>query len=509
MIKKELSQKQQATEMIREKSNFLIVSHVNPDGDALASALSLKLVLEKMGKTADVAMPDIIADEYAFLPSIDKLVREKKLNRDLVINFKSKVGKISYDKNPDGSINLIISPAQDEIKEEDVFMTFGKSNYEAIIFLDCPNRERANDFYGFNKEFLKDLPSINIDHHPTNIGFGAVNVVDPTATSTCEIVFSLIEALDKTLIDDEVATLLLTGIISDTNRFQNTNTTPKSLTVAAQLIATGARRSDIIKNIFRTKSISTLKLWGKVLSGIQEDKTNKIVWSTISTRDINELGANATQVEGVNDELLSTAPGANIVLMLTERAPGHITGSMRTMSDTVELDKLALSLGGGGHKKAAGFKIENMSLAEAEKIILPKLRAFLSENVVHSYVPAPEVVEKHDVVFDFSKSGTKTITEPKKEAPTIPEPIIAKKPSKDEDFYAPSVSDINLEQPEILEEKTSILQKLLEDKKKKQKEELDFSKLEQEARRKNNPGQYTDSDIDKISGEDDFDEDYE
>jgi len=492
MIKKELSPKQQAVEMIREKNNFLIVSHVNPDGDAISSALSLKLALEKMGKKADAAIPEEISENYQFLPSIKKILRDKNINKDLVINLKNKVGKISYDKKDDGTIDLIITPAHGDIRESDISLEFGKNDYEVIIFLDSPYPDRANEFYALNKELLKNLPSINIDHHPTNENFGTINIVDPIATATCEIVFSLIEALDKNLIDEEISTLILTGIISDTNRFQNANTTPKSLTISAQLIASGARISDIAKNIFRTKPVSTLKLWGKILSAIKEDKEDKIVWSSISAKEVAEIGASYTQAEGVMDELLSSAPGANVVLMLIERFPGIVTGSLRTLSDTIEVDKLAVSLGGGGHKKAAGFKMEGINIADAEKLVIPKIKTFLRNRTNTPVTSVPEGFQKDETIFK-----EKIVSEPA----VLPQKNIQ---PDEENLYAPSLSDIELESPDIVEEKTSILRKLVDEKKKRQVESMDFAKMEAELKREGGaqPEHGSAPDVD-------YDEDYE
>jgi len=501
MIKRESSPKQTAIELIRNSKTFLIITHERPDGDAIGSCLALKRTLEKMGKKADVIIPDETAIGYDFLSGIDKVIRDIKLNRNLVVNIK-KVGRVAYNKKEDGSVDLIITPSEgQELDKADVGIELGKSSYDVLVILDTADLVRVNAVYEENKEILSHTKTINIDHHPTNNVFGSINIVDPTATSTCEIVFSLIEALDKDLIDTEIATALLTGIISDTNRFQNANTTPKSLTIAAQLIASGANRNDIVKNMFRTKSVSTLKLWGKILSNIKEDSAHKIVWSTISEKEREEVGADQTQTEGIIDELLSSAPGANVVLLLSEKAPGLVTGSMRTLSDNVELDKLAISLGGGGHKKAAGFKIEGIDLPGVEKIVIGKLKTYFGG--AKEGLPEEEKVlgtQEREVVFE--KPKPKIVGQLQPIEPPIQKPNI----QSEDDLYAPALTDIAMEDPNIVEGKSSILRNIVEQKRK-PKEELDFAKMEQELRKQKsgvpveeNP---TQEDLE------DFDEDYE
>ncbi len=458
MIKRDPNSKQQAVDLIKKSKNILVVTHVRPDGDAVASVLATKLILEKMGKVVDAVIPDELKDSYGFLPRFNDISKEVKAQRDLIVNISSpngKIGKIGYNKKEDGSIDLIVSPSEGELKKEHVSFSSGGYSYDLIIALDTPSLDRISEAYEKNKKLFEEIAIINIDHHSTNNYFGAVNLFDETATSVCEILVSLVEALDKNLMNEEVATLLLAGIISDTNRFQNLNTTPKSLTVSAQLIAAGARRSEIIKNLYKTLPVSTLRVWGKVLSNIKEDKESRIVWSTLSLREIEDSNSKESDVGGdVLNELLSTAPGAKVILLLVERKGGLITGGMRTSDENVDLDKLALLLGGGGHKQASGFKIEGLSLAEAEREALNKIKGYLG--------------------------GTRIQETPKQE-PVKEKIIFEDKPENEfEKMYSPSISDIDLEKPKIFDDKTSILQKIVSSKKeaRENKEKINFAELE-------------------------------
>ena len=175
------------------------------------------------------------------------------------------------------------------------------------------------------------------------------------------------------MIDEPIATSLLTGIVADTNSFQNANTTPKSLTVAAQLVAAGAKQQDIIRHIFKTRSLAQLRLWGRALSYIKEEADLKFAWSTLSKADFVAAQAEQSTSSGVIDELLKTASGMNFVLLLTER-DGGIHGSFRSVIASFDVSRLANMLGGGGHAQAAAFFLPNANLKQKEAEIISRIR---------------------------------------------------------------------------------------------------------------------------------------
>ena len=166
-------------------------------------------------------------------------------------------------------------------------------------------------------------------------------------------------------ITQDMATLLLTGLITDTRSFQNPNTTPHSLEVAAQLLELGARQQEIIQNIYKTKPLSTLRIWGRALNRIQIDPAAHIVWSAVSKEDLAEMEAHSKETHGILDELISTIPDADVHVLFTELEEGGLKASMRS-SAAIDSSALAGKLyGGGGHARAAGFRVrsfDNFSL---------------------------------------------------------------------------------------------------------------------------------------------------
>lgn len=373
----ELSPKQQFNLLIKKSKRILILTHINPEGDALGSTLALYLVLKNLDKEVTAVCQDPIPETFKFLPTISQIKQDFSGNKDFIVTIdisKVKPEKLKY-KLEDNKLNIIITPKNGQFKPEDVSFEEGKYNYDLIIVLDCSNLDQIGKIYDKYVDLFYGVPIINIDHHATNEYFGKVNIVDLTATSVAEILVSLIESINPKFIDADIATCLLAGIITDTNSFKNSNTTPKSLTIAAQLVASGARQQEIIQHVYRTKPLSQLKLWGLILSKIQFDPQYKIAWSVVSQEDLKKVGAHKDQTSGVIDELISGTPNADIILLITEKEPGLIVGSIRTTTnvDAVEIAKL---FNGGGHPRAAGFRIEDKSLSEAEKIILEKIRNY-------------------------------------------------------------------------------------------------------------------------------------
>lgn len=384
----ELTSKQQTTERIRTSQKILLLTHVGPDGDALGSLLALYMVLKDLGKEVTAVVSDPVSASLKFLPKVEELVKDFSSIRDFVITVdtsKVKVDKLGYKQVPqENKLNIVITPLGGTFSEGDISCSHGSNKFDLIIVLDSPDLDRLGPLLENQNTLFYETPVINIDHHAGNDFFGKINWVDLTATSTAEILVSLIESLsrEKSLLTEDVATALLTGIITDTGSFQNVNTTPKSLTVAAQLVAAGGRQQEIIRHVFKTKPLSTLKLWGRILASVQSEPSLRFVWSKISRDDFEELGAEEAETTGIIDELLKSAPDIDFALLLTERQDG-VHGSLRSAAPGVDVSAIARLFGGGGHEAASAFQMYGETLAQKETEILEKIRAYQQKRTGH------------------------------------------------------------------------------------------------------------------------------
>jgi len=319
-----------------------------------------------------------VPKDLKFLPMIEKLDGEFKSDGNFLITIKAHIRDIRHEIMP-GKVNIILSPEEGAaISEENIYFNQNIEDYDLIITVDTGGLEQLGDFYEKHLDLFKQLPVINIDHHASNTLFGVLNLVDSQASATTEILTPLIAKIetrvDKKFIDSDLATLLLAGIITDTGSFQHSNTTPKAFSIAAQLLAQGARQQEIIKNIYKTKSLSTLRLWGQVLSKIQFEKDYHLVWSTISQADLQETGAEMEESGAIIDELLNNAPGAEIVALFKEKQEGLLSCSLRTTTDQADASLIAEIFGGGGHKRAAGFRLKGIDFEEGVRKIVNAIR---------------------------------------------------------------------------------------------------------------------------------------
>lgn len=389
----EQTPKQQIIDLIKKSKNILVFSHENPDGDALGSSVALTLALTKFGKNVNFVCADNIPDAFKFLPRLDTIVDAPKVGDQLTITLDTKdvqVEKLGYKNYPaDNKLKIVIQTKNGQLTKEQVSFEGGVKP-DLIIVLDSSELERVGKLYEEHANLFYETPVVNIDHHPGNDYFGKVNWIDLTATSTAEIMVSLIESLSSiasaenkspvNLIDEDVATLLLTGLTTDTGSFQNTNTTPKAFTVAAQLVAAGARQQEIIKNIYKTKKFTTLKLWGKALERLRLESDHKFAWSYLTKEDFRLIGADESENSGVVDELLKSVPGIDFALLLTEKK-GNLYGSFRSVNPKTSVEETAKIFGGGGHKMAAAFKIENGNFQKDNLEIIAKLKNFQQQRL--------------------------------------------------------------------------------------------------------------------------------
>ncbi len=447
--------RKQIIELVKRSKSILIMPSAPVDGDSLGGALAVYLTLKKIGKQATVVCADPVPEAFQFLPTTKIVSHEFTAASDFIVALDCRKAKIKNIRTAleHDKVNLIITAKPGRFSGEDVSFHHGPSRYDLIITVDTADLEQLGRFYEDNTELFSTVPLINIDHHASNGFFGKINYVDIMASASTELLIPLIRDFEtdseKKIMDEDIATLILAGIITDTGSFQNANTTPRSFADAAQMIRQGARQQEIIQNVFKTKNLSTLRLWGRILTNLRVDQKHKFVWSTISARDFAETASRADETGGIIDELLTNAPGTEVVLLLKEKPDGIISGSIRTTNPSVDASAIAEMFGGGGHTQAAGFKIESTDLLGIEKMVTEKIREFQKRRIrvdEENDVPVP-LQKREETAQSAPESRTqesrakdkKKLTPKKTAAPleeheeeTFTEKII-RKPKKDEE----------------------------------------------------------------------------
>ena len=301
---------------------FLLVTHVMPDGDGIGSMLGLSLGLKQFGKHVTMTCPSKIPETFCFLPGFSE----------------------------------IIPPTE-----------VGLHEYDVLVVLDSSDLGRIEGVY---EALPPDLPIINIDHHPTNKGYGTYNYVDSSSSATGEQVYRILISLNVQF-DSGIAMSLFTAIATDTGFFKFSNTTADTLYIAAKLIENGAEPSHISECLYDTKSLESLKILGRALGTLQTDKTGKIAWLEVYKDWFDELSLDEGHTEGfVNYARM--IKGIEVAFIFKESTDGQIQVGMRSKGE-LDVSKLAEMLGGGGHKKAAGCSLSDQSIANAKKLVFEKV----------------------------------------------------------------------------------------------------------------------------------------
>jgi bifunctional oligoribonuclease and PAP phosphatase NrnA len=305
---------------LREHDRFLVVTHENPDGDALGSLLATTIALRQRGK--DVAMylagAGALPREYAFMP-FDGLLREL--------------------------------PADMEER--------------TLVAVDCAKADRM----GPDTSPIDRAPRVvNIDHHHDNSRFGDVNLIVADASSTGEVLRDVFAAVGVEL-TSEIAEPLYIALVTDTGRFQYTNTTPKSLRLAAELVEAGADIHAVFQQVYESVEFAKLKLLARALERARVLEGGLIVVSYLVRTDFAEVGAAEPYSEGIID-YLRAVEGAELAALIREppRDDAERRVSLRASIDELDVSAIARAFGGGGHRQAAGFSSE-ASIDEITELI--------------------------------------------------------------------------------------------------------------------------------------------
>jgi phosphoesterase RecJ-like protein len=302
-----------AVEALRGADRALVVTHENPDGDALGSMLALTLGLRTLGTDAEMYLSGDAPTpgEYGFLDLSD-------LRRSLPDDLEDRL----------------------------------------LVAVDCANERRLGPQ---DEAFRRAASVVDIDHHHDNTRFGAVNLIVADASSTAEIVRDVLAELGVEL-TPEIAEALYVGVVTDTGRFQYTNTTPKALRLAAELVEAGADVHGIFRRVYETVQFAKLKLLARALDSARLAAGGRLVIAQLRKEDFEAAGAEEAYSEGIID-YLRAVEGSEMVALIRETPAPRGDGparrvSLRSSHDEIDVSAIARAAGGGGHRQAAGFSSE-------------------------------------------------------------------------------------------------------------------------------------------------------
>jgi phosphoesterase RecJ-like protein len=320
-------------ERVRRDASFVIATHENPDGDALGSLIGMHGLLTALGKDS----------EMFIAPTDLPLPREYRC----------------------AALEHAIQAAPADIGRR------------TVVMLDCGNIDRNPAAVLKHGAHL-----LNIDHHHDNTMFGTLNLVDPSASCTAEIVWDLMHGLDVAP-TAAIAEALYIGLVTDTGRFMYENTGPRAHRMAAELVATGVNAPAIYRRLYEEIPLAKLTLLGVALERIQRFDTGALTLVALDAEDFERLGAEESFSEGIVDHLRSVA-GTKVAVLIRELTAPESRGkrkvSLRATGDDVDVSAIARTQGGGGHRRAAGFS----TTLEVQQLI-----ALLRHEIAAQLHPAP------------------------------------------------------------------------------------------------------------------------
>lgn len=311
-------------EELAKAKTVLIGTHLNPDGDALGSALAMSMYLDSIGVENEIVCHHSAPRNLRFLPGVERVRQEPS-----------------------------------------------RESYDLGIVLDLDAMERLGRTEPF---FSTCARLVVVDHHIPHAAPGDVRVVDTHAPATAVILTRLLVDLNAK-ISANMATCLLTGVVTDTGSFRFRNTTPESLALSAYLLECGGDLTQVSEEVFQSKTLSSVKLLGHTLEMMRLACENQIAWSVLSHEDFENAHAMDEDTEGfVNEMLFITS--VQIAALMREAKPGKVRCSIRSRGD-FDVAEVARFFGGGGHRNAAGCTIE-LPLDEAEAALVARLKACLA-----------------------------------------------------------------------------------------------------------------------------------
>jgi len=313
-------QLKQAAQFIHQYDSFLIVSHVNPDGDTISSSLAMALILKQLGKTFFLVNEDELPNKFLFLPLSNQIQLMKNQKR----------------------------------------------TFETVVSVDVADRSRMGQIDSLLTEQTRIL---NIDHHPTNDYFGDVNLILSSAAATAEVMYDLVNELTISF-NLNLATCIYTGLLTDTGGFRYSNTSPKVMRIAAKLLEFGVSPGEIAEVALETITQNHIHVLKLALSKLEVANNGKIAWTVLNLNDLSgEIHSDDT--EGIVN-YCRNIEGVEVGVFFKETKEGIFKISLRSKK-YINVGSIAKFFGGGGHARAAGYTFYG-TIDEAKTLLFQKMK---------------------------------------------------------------------------------------------------------------------------------------
>ncbi|MBI2444196.1 MAG: hypothetical protein HYV42_03080 [Candidatus Magasanikbacteria bacterium] len=377
---------EQIKQLVQESRYPLVLFEARAGGDAAGSALALYGYLKSAGQRPEIAASGWqLPRTLAWLPGANAIKPELTHLQKFIIKVdvsQAPVETLSYDVK-DGWLSIYLTPKQGNITRRELRTAQSAFKYDLIVTVGAPDLAALGDIYLNNTDLFHRLPLINLDNAAANERFGAIALVNPAAASLSEVVYRLLLNIEATAITSDIATALLTGLTIATDGFRHPRLKPAALQLAGELVEHGADRERVIRELYRTRSVAALKLWGQALAHLTSHPNLGLIVTTLTRDDFTRAGATPEDLGGMVEELIAGAPEAKRTLLLYE-VPGAkaeaVQGIFTVNNDHDNAAVLLSPLQPTGTKKQASVTLPGKTLSQAEETVLKIIKEALATN---------------------------------------------------------------------------------------------------------------------------------
>ena len=364
----------------KRANDVLVVFRADPAFDAASAALALAAVIRKLGHRVDVVSANWrTPNELQFIDAMKTVKPAIEQLQKFVIEVpvdRTPIQELSYDIK-DGRLRISLVPKVGSWKPEEVSAKPSDYRFDLICTVGVPDLASLGPVFETHANFFYHTPIINIDCDPANEHYGQINHVDINATSNGEVLWKLLAEIDKHLIDEAIATDLLTGMIGKTRSFKTPNVTPETLAAASELISMGGKREDIVHHLYRTRTVPVLRLWGRALARLKHDSETKLAWTVLSRQDFVLAGADSSVLSSVIDELIMNAPEARVAVILHEletTTDGRGVRGLIYANRPLSALELGKPFAATGTRETVTFELKDKTIIEAEPLVTDTLK---------------------------------------------------------------------------------------------------------------------------------------
>ncbi len=361
--------------LIDKSKDILLIIPPEPSDDIISSAFAIFRFIKKHRKSISYVSGGDVPQRLSFLKAPDATITSLSGLREFVLVFNTEKNKIIDIKSEQNNNEFVIkvTPEKGSIDPRDFSFLPSDFKHDLIIIIGVPSLESLGELYQSNTDLFFEVPKINIDNKSANENYGQVNVVDLTASSISEICANLFIEHNKKHVDKLIAQALLTGIIAETESFQKPTTTPKAMITAAKLMKYDADQATIIRHLFKTKSFSFLKLWGRVMARLNWDEEQKIAWSLISIEDFVQSRASNSDVPYILEEIQKNFIEGQIFAVIYPESSNATFIQVR-FSSSSKAQQFAQIYETETVKNVFRVRVEGKDLLETEKDFLKNIK---------------------------------------------------------------------------------------------------------------------------------------